>query len=136
MRMWNITAAFALAFVLGACGSTGSSSATSSSPRPSSTAKLAIVSPTNGEIVHGSTVQLKMSLSGAKIVPATTSHIVPNQGHIHVYLDGQVVSMTFGLTQTVQVTPGRHVITAEFVASDHQPFDPRVQTGVEFEVKP
>jgi hypothetical protein len=134
MRSLHTITALALALFLGACSSSGSSHTPSA--RPSSTAKLAIVSPTNGQIIHGSTVQLKMSLSGAKIVPATTSHIVPDQGHIHVYLDGQIVSMTYGLTQTIPVTPGRHVITAEFVASDHLPFDPRVQTGVEFEVKP
>jgi hypothetical protein len=122
--------------LMAACGGGSSSSAISSSPRPSSPAKLTILSPTNGEVVHGTTLTLKLSLKNAEIVPATTTHIVPTQGHIHVYLDGQIVGMNYALTDQVSVTPGSHLLTAEFVASDHLPFDPRVQAGVDFTVKP
>ena len=54
----------------------------------------------------------------------------------HVYLDGSIVSMTFGQDQTIpSVTPGQHVLRVEFVASDHRPFDPRVITQIVFEVR-
>jgi hypothetical protein len=104
--------------------------------RPSSPATVAILSPTNGEVVHGSDVKIRVELNGAKIVPATTTHIVPTKGHLHVYLDDQIVSMNFKLTGDIgDVGPGMHVLRVEFVASDHRPFDPRVFTAVTFEDK-
>ena len=133
----------ATAFVLAACGSSddGGSGATGatapSSDRPSSTAKLAIVLPKVDEVVHGSNVDLRVKLQDAKLVPATTTHIVPDEGHLHVILDDMLISMTQGLEQTIpDVAPGEHRIMVEFVASDHAPFDPRVVSVVAFEVKP
>jgi hypothetical protein len=131
------------AFVLAACGGSddGGSGATGatapSSDRPSSTAKLAIDAPKVGEVVHGSSVDLRVKLQGAKLVPATTTQIVPDEGHLHVILDDALISMTQGLEQTIpDVPPGEHRIMVEFVASDHAPFDPRVVSVVAFEVKP
>ena len=54
-----------------------------------------------------------------------------------MFLDGNIVSMTFGLSQTVpNVTPGQHVVRVEFVGSDHRPFDPRDFVEVTFTVQP
>jgi hypothetical protein len=136
--------AFALALALAACGGSddrggdGASGSTSTpSERPSSTAELSIVSPAVGDVVHGSTVDLRVKLQGAKLVPATTTDIVPDEGHLHVILDDKLISMTEGLEQSIpDVPPGEHRITVEFVASDHAPFDPRVVTVVAFEVGP
>lgn len=142
-RMSKLALIVATAFVLAACGSSddGGSGATGatapSSDRPSSTAKLAIVLPKVGEVVHGSNVDLRVKLQDAKLVPATTTHIVPDEGHLHVILDDTLISMTQGLEQTIpDVAPGEHRIMVEFVASDHAPFDPRVVSVVAFEVKP
>ena len=133
----------AAAFVLSACGSAddGGSGATgatgATSDRPSSTAKLSIIAPKVGEVVHGSSVDLRVKLQGARLVPATTTNIVPDEGHLHVILDDTLISMTQGLEQTIpDVPPGEHRIMVEFVASDHAPFDPRVVAVVAFEVKP
>jgi ABC-type glycerol-3-phosphate transport system substrate-binding protein len=142
-KMSKLAMIVATAFVLAACGSSddGGSGATGatapSSDRPSSTAKLAIVLPKVGEVVHGSNVDLRVKLQDAKLVPATTTHIVPDEGHLHVILDDTLISMTQGLEQTIpDVAPGEHRIMVEFVASDHAPFDPRVVSVVAFEVKP
>jgi hypothetical protein len=142
-RMSRLALIVATAFVLAACGSSddGGSGATGatapSSDRPSSTAKLAIVLPKVGEVVHGSNVDLRVKLQDAKLVPATTTHIVPDEGHLHVILDDTLISMTQGLEQTIpDVARGEHRIMVEFVASDHAPFDPRVVSVVAFEVKP
>jgi hypothetical protein len=142
-KMSKLALIVAAAFVLTACGSSddGGSGATGatapSSDRPSSTAKLSIVAPKVGEVVHGSSVNLRVKLGGARLVPATTTHIVPDEGHLHVILDDKLISMTQGLEQTIpDVPPGEHRITVEFVASDHAPFDPRVLSVVAFEVKP
>jgi hypothetical protein len=126
-----------------ACGGNGGGSGGSPSPtptstqRPSSPAKIAIVSPKDGAVIHGTSLQLVVSLKGAHIVKPTTTHIVPTQGHIHVFLDNKIISMTYGLTQTVGgLTPGTHVLQAEFVASDHLPWNPRIISAVSFAVKP
>lgn len=138
-------ACLSLALMASACGGGGggggSASPTSSTPtvaadRPASTAKLAIVSPRNGEVIHGSIVQLKVSLKDAKVVPATTTDIVPDEGHLHVLLDGELVTMTGELQQLIaNLAPGQHLLKVEFVATDHAPFDPRVIVAVAFEVK-
>ena len=56
-------------------------------------------------------------------------------GSHHLYLDGSIVAMT-GLQTSLSVSPGRHTLRAEFVASDHGPFRPPVLTEVTFEVQP
>ena len=133
--------AFAMTLALAACSSGGGGSEPTPSPstpavRPSSTADLAIVQPKTGEVVEGSTIVLRVSLDGAKIVPQTTTDISPDEGHLHVLLDDQLISMTEGLEQEIaDVAPGTHRITVEFVASDHFPFDPRVVSVVTFEVQ-
>ena len=134
-------------FALSACGSGDATPQSTSSPtpiptptvsadRPASPAKLAIISPKNGQVVHGTTVQMKVSLKDAKIVPATSANIVPDEGHLHVILDDQLISMTGDATQLLSnLTPGQHLLKVEFVASDHAPFDPRVIAAVAFEVQ-
>lgn len=135
-----------VALTLAACGSGGSASAPSGthsmdmhggpSPRPSSPAKIQILTPTNGQVVKGPDVPLRIKLTGGKIVQPSTTHVVPTEGHVHVALDGQLVSMNFGLNQPLKnVSPGTHTLHVEFVASDHQPFDPRVFQEIAFTVK-
>lgn len=123
----------------GACSSDPPSASPPSRPpaaaRPSSTAKLAIVSPRNGEALPGPAVLLKVSLEGAAITAATSTNLRPDEGHLHVILDDRLVSMTSGLRENIpDVKPGPHLLRVEFVASDHAPFDPRVIQQVAFEV--
>jgi hypothetical protein len=96
------------------------------SGRPSSPAVVAIVQPTNGEVVTGSTVHVVVSIKNAEIVKTTSTHIQPDQGHVHLYLDNTLVYMQYSLQQDLPVKPGTYTLKAEFVASDHAPFDPRV----------
>jgi hypothetical protein len=134
-----LAVAMAVAVLASACSTGMDAAGDTSTPdvRPSSPAKVAILSPTNGQVVHGSNVKIRIRLTGAKIVPATTTDIVPTKGHLHVYLDEQIVSMNFKLTGDIGgLKPGLHVLRVEFVASDHRPFDPRVFTAVTFEAKP
>jgi hypothetical protein len=139
-RILELAASVVVALVLlASCGGDeeGGTSATGSSAaaRPSSPAELSIVSPTVGEVVEGSTVDLRLELRGATIVPGTTTDIVPDEGHLHVLLDDTLISMTEGLEQAIpDVPPGEHRITVEFVATDHAPFDPRVIEVVAFEI--
>jgi hypothetical protein len=139
--MRNLALVVASAATLAACGGGGDVSGSPSSglspiTRPSSTAELAVVSPENGEVVRGSTVELRVELQGATLVPQTTTDIAPDEGHLHVLLDDELISMTEGTEQEIpNVAAGFHRLTVEFVASDHAPFDPRVVTVVAFEVR-
>jgi hypothetical protein len=96
---------------------------------------VAIVSPNDGATIHGSTVHVRVRLTGGTIVPLTTKALTPNQGHLHITLDDTLVSMTGDTSQTLtDVAPGQHLLTVEFVATDHLPFEPRVLDEVSFRV--
>jgi hypothetical protein len=110
-------------------------SAAPAGPRPSSTATIAFRSPRQGQRVTGDELEVVLDLTGGTITQATTTAVTPNVGHIHLSLDGQLVSMTYGTVQVVDVrdlTAGPHTLEAEFVAADHAPFDPRVDASVTF----
>ena len=98
-------------------------------PRPSSAATVAVTQPANGATVVGDSVHVVLNLTGAKIVAETTTTIRSDEGHVHLYLNGQIVSMNYGLEQDLPVTPGTYVLRAEFVAADHAPFNPRIESG-------
>jgi hypothetical protein len=87
---------------------------------------VTIVSPVSGAAVTGSTVHIVVSLENATIVPVTSTSLRPDEGHVHLYVDNQLVSMNYGLEQDLPVKPGTYLLRAEFVASDHAPFAPRV----------
>ena len=111
----------AIALLLASC-----SGPAASVGRPSSPAVVTIVQPVAGETVEGAAVHVVLSLTGATIVNQTTTNIRPDQGHVHLYVDGVLVSMNYGLEQDLPVHPGTYVLKAEFVAADHAPFSPRV----------
>ena len=139
MRIRSLAIVALVGVTLVACGGGDGSSNASLSPiaRPSSTAQLAVISPENGEVVRGSTVPIRVDLQGARLVPETTTDIAPDEGHLHVLLDDELISMTEGTEQEIpDVAAGMHRLTVEFVASDHAPFDPRVVAVVAFEVRP
>jgi hypothetical protein len=123
-----------LLLLMSACGGNGSNGPAAPTSRPASTGTLAILSPKNGATVTDP-VELRVSLNGAKLVPTTTTTVVPDQGHLHVSVDGSLITMTSGLKQALpKLSPGTHVVQVEFVASDHAPFDPRVIASSSFEV--
>ncbi|HEY8238425.1 MAG TPA: hypothetical protein VIF63_03230 [Candidatus Limnocylindrales bacterium] len=117
-----------VAVALAACGEgvPTASPAPSLAPRPSSPAAVAFVQPAQGSTVSGATIHVVLELTGATIVPETTTTLRPDEGHVHLYVDNQLVSMNYGLEQDVPVTVGSHALKAEFVAADHAPFNPRV----------
>jgi hypothetical protein len=145
IRPGAVAAALLLAAALAGCsgGQSGSGGQTATptttaaaAARPSSPAKLTIEAPHNGQVVGGTGLKLQLGLQNAKVVAATTTNIRPDQGHVHVMLDGRLISMNYGLSETLpKLTPGTHVLQVEFVAADHLPFEPRVLNQAAFEVK-
>ena len=122
-----------LAVALVACSK--SPTGQSSGKRPVTTARLAITAPAPNEVT-GPDVALRLDLIGATIVPQTSARLSPTEGHVHLYVDGRLVSMTYGLTEDLKgLTPGPHSLRAEFVAADHAPFKNPVVAAVLIQVK-
>jgi len=138
MTRQRIIAVVALAAILlAACGGSGSSSSTktSTSSRPSTTARLEIVQPTANQVT-GPDITVVLNVIGGQVVSRTAGALSPTQGHIHVSIDGKLVTMAYGTTQELHgLTPGTHTLQAEFVAIDHAPFRNRAVASVLFTVK-
>jgi hypothetical protein len=106
--------------------------------RPSTRATIQILSPRPGQVFHGdpARIPVRVRVVGGKVVRFTSRNLVPNEGHVHLYVDGALVFMAYSLERTMSVLPGSHHLQAEFVAVDHGPFDPRVLASVAFRVVP
>ena len=118
------------------CTSTNPSS-TSASRRPSTPATLEISSPAPNATT-GRAVTLVLHLGHARLVPPIQvgGRLLPDRGHIHVSVDGQLVAMPLRLDDPLPtLSPGTHTVEAEFVASDHLPFENRVVAAVTFRVR-
>jgi len=101
--------------------------------RPSTPVKITLVSPISGELVHGTSVLVKVSVAGGAVTAVTTGDITPTKGHVHLYLNNQLIYMSYTLQQPIPVHPGvEYSMYAEFVAQDHFPFSPRDVTPTIF----
>lgn len=119
-----------IATLLVACGSQAAPSSTTAGVRPASPAHLTIVSPANGAVITGASIPVVVEVTGATIVQQTSTNISPTQGHVHLFLDNNLTYMSYTLHEDLPVShPGTYVLRAEFVASDHVPFNPRVVTA-------
>jgi hypothetical protein len=107
-----------------------------SGTRLSSSARLHFISQRAGQTFRGdpASIVVRLQLVGGRIVPLTSTRLRPDQGHIHLFVDGALVSMGIGLSRALELVPGRHVLQAEFVAADHAPFRPPIRTSVAFRV--
>jgi hypothetical protein len=93
------------------------------------------VEPRPNQVVNGTMLDVRLRLDGGRIVQSSSTTLTPDTGHIHLFVDGSIVSMTYGTEQRVPLgglEPGPHVLRAEFVAADHGPFDPRVTARERF----
>lgn len=106
--------------------------------RPSTPVKITLVSPTNGEVVHGNSVHVAVTVTGGTISRITSSHITSTVGHVHLFFNNELVYMSYTLHQDLPVQPGlQYTMRAEFVAQDHFPFTPRdVTPTIFFSVAP
>lgn len=103
--------------------------------RPSSTASITIVEPVEGQRVSGPLLGVVTELGGARIVDEASTEVRADTGHVHVFVDDRLLSMTYAPEQEIPIDslgPGPHVLRVEFVAADHEPFDPPVEERVTF----
>lgn len=104
--------------------------------RPRSSATVEIVEPEANAKIDGDSFTVRIGLDGGRIVPETSRNLTSDEGHVHVSVDGEILSQTYGLTQRLDTPdPGKHLLQVEFVAKDHGPFEPRIIASVPFEVQ-
>jgi len=137
-------AATAVVLSVAACGGSGQAASgptgSPTSARPGGTARLTIITPANGAVIHARTVHVNVRLTGANTENPGTTPALP--GYVHLYLDGKVISIApvasnDSVTEQAigRVKPGRHTLEAQFVGPSHLPFRPRVIAVVTFAVQ-
>lgn len=105
-----IFAIFSILFVAGC---------TSTSTAPS----LSIISPTQGQIISGSSFNAQAAASGVRLVAANGT-IIEGEGHIHFFLDnGSYVLSPTGTYVFENVPAGQHSLRAELHRGDHSLYD-------------
>ncbi len=106
------------------------------SVRPSTAASITILSPRPQQVLKGNpaTVRVRLRLAAARVVSYTSADLVPDRGHIHLYLDGTILATTYGTSTTIYAYPASHRLTVQFVAVDHGPYSPLVTASVGFTV--
>ena len=105
--------------------------------RPTTTAKLVILSPEPNQVT-GPSLTLQFDVVGGTVLPPAqvTGPLRGDQGHIHVSLDGKLVQMAYSTHADLNgLTPGPHAVSAAWVATDHLPFANRVVADVLFTVQ-
>ena len=71
---------------------------------------------------------VEADVEGAELASSMTD---TSAGHLHVYVDGKVVSMPISTTSTVVLKPGPQEIEVECVDPNHASLDPPVIDSVE-----
>jgi hypothetical protein len=108
-------------------------------PKPiSENAKVYIIWPQDGQVIHGGKFWVRMGLSGAGVAPAGIEKA--NTGHHHLLVDVDLPPLDqeipndknhlhFGLGQTetrLDLPPGRHTLQLLFADDAHLPHKPPV----------
>jgi len=92
----------------------------------SSPVTLSLLSPKNDEVIVGSTAHITITIHGGTIDPTFSTNVSPTVGHIHLYMNSELVAMSYATATDIAVDPGaEYSLYAEWVASDHGSFTPR-----------
>ena len=113
--------------VLGAAAITGAFAFTGGSSSAHHDASIAIAAPEDGATVPAGNLPVEIELTGAELAGESSSE---DAGHIHIYVDGEVVDMPSSLDVEVDLEPGEHELEVEFVDADHAALDPPVTDSV------
>lgn len=145
-RLWWAGIAACATITSTACGTTAPSPTSTATPsptvdvatRPSTPVHISIVEPTDGATIHGTSVHVVVGIDGGTVDKTTSTRVTPTTGHVHVYLDNQALYMSYTLTEDIPVQPNlTYSLHAEYVASDHVPFNPRdITPTIIFHVAP
>lgn len=108
-----------------------------SKPAPDG-ARVYIIWPSDGQVIHGGKFWLRMGLSGMGVAPAGVDR--ESTGHHHVLIDvpappldqpipNDKKHLHFGAGQTearIELPPGRHTLQLVLGDADHVPFKPEL----------
>lgn len=102
----------------------------SSTTRAPSDVGIFISSPVDNEVVPANeNLNVQVELENAELTTETEG-TDPRLGHIHIYVDGSVVSMPTELNADIELEPGEHTLMVEFVAANHSRFEPPITDEV------
>ncbi len=97
-------------------------------PANTSPAVVTITSPRDGATVPaGEPISVEVELANAPLARSATSQA---GGHLHLYVDGKLQQMPYSLVAEIELDPGTHEVTVEYVDAQHVSFDPPVQETV------
>ncbi len=99
-------------------------------------AKVYIIWPADGQVIHGGKFWVRMGLSAAGVAPAGIDR--PYTGHHHLIIDADLPPfdeeipndknhLHFGMGQTeaqLDLPPGKHTLQMLFADANHVPHDP------------
>lgn len=90
-------------------------------------ATISFVSPTDGATVPAEQpITIEVDLEGGDLATSASD----SGGHLHIYVDGSVISMPSSLTTEVTLEPGDHELKVEYVDLEHASFDPAVEETI------
>ena len=103
--------------------------------RPATEASIRILEPAQDQTLASQEVRLSLDLQGGRIASLASTKNRPDEGHLHITVDGKLATMTGDAEQSLRVPPGKHELEVEYVANDHAPFCKRVSDRVRFTVE-
>ena len=90
--------------------------------------KVAFETPKDGDTVPaGKPTEIQIDLTGGELATSATD---TNGGHLHVFVDGSVISMPYGDSSEVTLEPGEHELKVEYVDLEHASYDPPIQETI------
>src|SRR5688500_14386884 len=90
-------------------------------------AEVAFASPQDGATVPANEpLEIEIDLEGGELAASNSS----SGGHLHIFVDGSVISMPATTTAEVTLEPGEHELRVEYVDIQHAAYDPPVQATI------
>lgn len=74
----------------------------------------------------GEPVTIEVDLEGGELATSASDA----GGHLHIFVDGSVISMPSTTTTEVDLEPGEHELRVEYVDFGHASYDPPVQETI------
>lgn len=102
---------------------------------PTTTGSLRVVSPANGARITTIDIPAKVAVSNFRVSAANVGRPdVPNEGHIHVMVDGMTMGKLFNFYTTPDftllgrgLTPGQHTLIFDLASNTHEDFENTAQ---------
>ena len=102
---------------------------------PTTTGSLRVISPANGARITTTDIPVRVAVSNFRVSSANVGRPdVPNEGHIHVMVDGMTMGKLFNFYTTPDftllgrgLTPGQHTLIFDLASNTHEDFENTAQ---------